>query len=134
MLNKNDSVMVAGDLNARISNTSVRRIVGTKAEHVVSKNGQKSIEFTMMNNFRITKIFCRRKNIHNYAWKPRRHSSLMDYVLVNKNTWPSGMIPEYVEVQLYHLTTSYFFQELLSMLERRRMEHNKNVLIEIFSK
>jgi hypothetical protein len=49
-LNKNDCIISAGDLNARVSNKSINKNISTFGEQTVNKNGTRLIDFAVYNN------------------------------------------------------------------------------------
>jgi exonuclease III len=49
-LNKNDYIILAGDLNARVSNKSINKNISTFGEQTVNKNVTRLIDFAVYNN------------------------------------------------------------------------------------
>lgn len=80
---KTDSLIISGDLNARIGNTPVPNIVGEHGETCINDNGHSLIHFATSNNMRITNSFFRKKDIHKYTWSARGTRSIIDYILAN---------------------------------------------------
>jgi hypothetical protein len=64
-VNKNDYIILAGDLNARIGNTAIQRVVGTMGEPVLNTNGRNLIDFASYNELKITNTFLDLKIIIN---------------------------------------------------------------------
>jgi hypothetical protein len=52
-VNRNDYIMLTGDMNARVGNNRVINIVGTNREATLNNNGRKLIDFCTFNNLRI---------------------------------------------------------------------------------
>ena len=44
-VNKNDYIMLIGDMNARVGNKRVANIMGTNGEATLNSNGRKLIDF-----------------------------------------------------------------------------------------
>jgi exonuclease III len=65
-LNKNDYIILAGDLNTRVGNKSIKNI-GTFGEQTVNKNDMRLIDLAVYNNLRIMNTFFNLKNIHKYT-------------------------------------------------------------------
>jgi len=65
--NRSDSVIISGDLNARVGNQPITNVVGTFREECVNRNGQTLREFSSFIDFKIAKIKKKEKkftNIH----------------------------------------------------------------------
>jgi exonuclease III len=67
--NKNDYILMMGDLNARIGNTKIMKIVGTNDKPTVNNNGKKLRDFCTFNNMRIMNSFFKHKDIHKFTWQ-----------------------------------------------------------------
>jgi len=59
--NKNDSLIISGDLNARVGNQPIPNGVGTFGEDCVNRNGQALREFAAFNDFKIANTFFQKK-------------------------------------------------------------------------
>jgi len=66
--NKSDSLIISGDLNARVGNQPIPNVVGTFGEDCMNRNGQTLREFTSFNDFKIANTSFRKKEIHKFAW------------------------------------------------------------------
>ena len=55
--NKNDYIIIGGDLNARIGNRKMRNLIGIYGEQTLNHNGEKLREFCGFNNLRIMNSF-----------------------------------------------------------------------------
>ena len=55
--NKNDYLLLLGDLNGRVGKVPVHNIVGTEGETTLNNNGKRLIEFSVNNELRITNTF-----------------------------------------------------------------------------
>jgi endonuclease/exonuclease/phosphatase family metal-dependent hydrolase len=82
--NKNSSVILAGDMNARVGSLAIPGVVGTFGEQHINRNGNALRDFATFNNMKITNTFFRKKDIHKFTWSARGTRSLIDYVLVNE--------------------------------------------------
>jgi len=51
-VNKNDYIILIGDMNARVGNNRVANIVGTNGEATLNSNGRKLIDFCTFNNLK----------------------------------------------------------------------------------
>jgi hypothetical protein len=78
-VNKNDYVILAGDLNATVGNKSINKNIDTFGEQTVNKNGMRLIDFAVYNNLRIMNTFFNHKNIHKYTWSAQNSKSIIDY-------------------------------------------------------
>ena len=54
---KSDSLIISGDLNARVGNQPLPNVVGTFGEEHINRNGQTLREFASFNDFKITNTF-----------------------------------------------------------------------------
>ncbi len=86
-INKNDYLLLLGDLNARVGKIPIKNIVGTEGEYTLNNNGKKLIEFAIYNELRITNTFFKHRNIRKFTWTARGSASIIDYVLANNKTW-----------------------------------------------
>lgn len=82
-INKTDHIIISGDLNARVGNVPIPRIVRTFGESTLNNNGQELRQFATFNNFKITNTFFRKKDIYKFTWSARGSRSLIDYIIVN---------------------------------------------------
>jgi len=62
--NKSDSLIISGDLNARVGNQPIPNVIGTFGETYINRNGQTLKEFASFNDFKITNTFIRKKETH----------------------------------------------------------------------
>ena len=89
MCNKNDYIIIGGDLNARIGNQKMRNNIGKYGEETVNRNGERLREFTCFNNLKIMNSFFKHKRIHTMTWAARGTSSVIDYFIAN---WKAGKL------------------------------------------
>jgi exonuclease III len=82
--NKNDYLILGGDLNARIGNNPIPDLIGTNGEPTLNKNGQALRDFVPFNELKITNTFFRHKDIDEYTWHRGNSKTLIDYIIVNK--------------------------------------------------
>lgn len=82
-INKNDFIVLSGDLNARVGNIPIDNTVGIFGEPHANDNGYELRHFATYNKLKITNTFFRHKEIHKYTWSARGLRSLIDYVIVN---------------------------------------------------
>ena len=82
-VNKNDCVMLIGDMNARFGNHRVADVVGTNGEATLNSNGRELIDSC---TFSTLKIMNRHKEIHKFTWEARGHKSVIDYFITNTKT------------------------------------------------
>ena len=85
-VNKNDYIMLIGDMNARVGNNKVANIVGTNEEATLNSKGRKPIDFCTFNNLKIINAFFKHKEIHKFTWEARGHKSIIDYFITNMKT------------------------------------------------
>jgi endonuclease/exonuclease/phosphatase family metal-dependent hydrolase len=85
-VNKNDCLIPAGDLNARIGSNATDHVTGKFGEQALNKNGLKLIDFATYRKTRIMNTFYKHKDIHKYTWSARNHRPLIDYFLANEKT------------------------------------------------
>jgi len=60
--------MIMGDLNARIGDQRLGKVVGTNGKPTVNSSGKKLTAFCSLNRFRIRKSFSKNKDIHKFTW------------------------------------------------------------------
>ena len=82
-VNKNDYILLMGDLNARIRNRGIQNVMGTNGEDILNNNGNKLIDFSTFNQLKIMNTYFRHKNIHKYTWEARGQKSIIDYCISN---------------------------------------------------
>ena len=82
-MNKNDYIMLIGDMNARDGNNRVANIVGTNGEATLNSNSRKFIDFCTFNNSKIINTFFKHKKNHKFTWEARGHKSIIDYFIRN---------------------------------------------------
>jgi len=82
-VNKNDYIMLIGDMNARVGNNKVANIVGTNREATLDSNDRKLIDFCTFNNLKIMHTFFKHKEFHKFTWEARGHKSIIDYFVTN---------------------------------------------------
>ena len=56
-VNKNDYIMLIGDMTARVGNNRFANIVGTNGEATLNSNGRTWIDFCTFNNLKIMNTF-----------------------------------------------------------------------------
>lgn len=83
-VNKNDQLILGGDLNARIGQSPVKDIIGNNGEQTLNENGKSLRNFAVFNHLKVTNSFFRHRDIHRYTWTSRGQKSIIDYILVNK--------------------------------------------------
>jgi len=82
-VNKNDYIMLTGDMNARAGNNKVTNIVGTNGKAALNNNSKKMTDFCTFNNLKIMNTFFKHKEYHKFTLEARWHKSIIDY-LINK--------------------------------------------------
>jgi hypothetical protein len=60
--------MIMGDLNARIGDQKLGKVVGTNGKPTVNSNGKKLTAFCCLNRFRMRNSFSKNKDIHKFTW------------------------------------------------------------------
>jgi len=85
-VNKNDYIMLIGDMNARFGDNRVANIVGTNGEGTLNNSGRKLIDFCTFNNLKIMNTFFKRKEIHKFTGETRGHKSIIDYFITYVKT------------------------------------------------
>lgn len=81
-------IFVAGDLNGRVGNNDTgNSVIGKYGETRKSRNGDKIIEFCILNNMIVTNTFFEHRDIHRYTrqGKSEHERSIIDYILADKN-------------------------------------------------
>jgi len=66
-VNKNDYIMLIGDMNSRVGNNRVANIVGTNGEATLNSNGRKLIDFCTFNNLKIMNKFFKHEEINKFT-------------------------------------------------------------------
>jgi len=85
-VNKNDYIMLIGDMNARVGNNRIANVMGTNGEATLNSNGRKLIDFCKFNNLKIMNTFFKHREIHKFTWEARGHKSIIDYFIRNMKT------------------------------------------------
>jgi hypothetical protein len=76
-VNKNDYIKLIGDMNVRVENNRVTKIVGTNEEATLSNNGRKLIDFCTYNNLKIRNTFLSTKKSINFLGRQEDTSHLL---------------------------------------------------------
>ena len=76
-MNKNDYMMLIGDMNARVGNNRYANIVGTNGEATLNSNGRKLIDFCTFNNLKIISTFLNTKKYINILGKQEDTNQLL---------------------------------------------------------
>ena len=82
-VNKNDYIMLIGDMNARVGNNRFANTVGTNGEATLNSNGRTLIHFCRFNYLKIMNTIFKHKEIHEFTWEGRGHKSIIDYFITN---------------------------------------------------
>ena len=85
-VNKNDYIMLTGDMNGRVGNNRVANIVGTNGAATLNSNGRKLIDFCTFNNLKIMNTFFKHKEINIFTWEARGHRAVIDCSMTNMKT------------------------------------------------
>ena len=87
--NRNDLLVVMGDLNAKVrnNNTNRREVMPTFGTGIMNDSGERLCDFCSANGFVITGTNFPHKNIHKLTWgsPDGRTVNQIDHVLVNGN-------------------------------------------------
>ena len=87
--NRNDMIVVKGDLNAKVGNNNTNReeIMGKFGIGIMNDNGERLCDFCSANGFIITGTIFPHKDIHKLTWRSPdgRTVNQIDRVLVNGN-------------------------------------------------
>jgi exonuclease III len=83
--NKQDYLILAGDINARVGAQPVNKHIVSEGEQTVNNNGRDLIDLCLFNTLKITNTFFRHKNIHKFTWETRGIKSIIDYIIINEN-------------------------------------------------
>jgi len=76
-VNKNDYIILIGDMNARVGNNIVANIVGTNGEATLNSNGRKLIDFCTFNNLKVMNTFLSTKKFVNLLGKQEDTNQLL---------------------------------------------------------
>lgn len=125
-INKNDYMIIGGDLNARIGNRPIEGVVGTNGESTLNENGKLLREFATHNRLKITNSFFRKKDIHKYTWTARGSKSIIDYIIVN-NKLSSDVIDTTVQRGSDLYTDHYLVIAKIRIIAKWRKRINKNL-------
>ena len=87
--NKNDMIVVMGDLNAKVGNNNTNReeLMGKFGVGIMNASGERLRDFCSANGFIITGTIFPHKDIHKLTWRSPdgRTVNQIDHVLVNGN-------------------------------------------------
>lgn len=81
---QSDNKLILGDLNARVDNLPIPKVVGQYGEQTINENGDLLRQFSLFNKLKIVNTFFRKKDIHKFTWTARETRSIIDYVIANK--------------------------------------------------
>ncbi|PSN40274.1 hypothetical protein C0J52_24554 [Blattella germanica] len=70
-INKNDYLILAGDMNGRVGNMPVKDVLGTNGESTINENGKKLIDFASFNNL----------------VSERGSQTIIDYIITNRKNF-----------------------------------------------
>jgi exonuclease III len=81
-------VFLLGDLNVRVGNNSERRngVIGEQGEETLNNNGERLLNFCIMNDLIILSTMFIHKDIHNITREEpsRKEKSIIDYIIVQR--------------------------------------------------
>ena len=87
--NRNDMIVVMGDLNAKVGNNNTNReeLMGKFGVGIMNASGERLRDFCSANGFIITGTIFPHKDIHKLTWRSPdgRTVNQIDHVLVNGN-------------------------------------------------
>lgn len=85
---KTDLLLIIGDFNARVqANTNMLHgPVGPYSVDKMNENGERLVDFCLMNDLIITNTFYKHKPIHQYTWMHpgNKQWHLLDYIIINR--------------------------------------------------
>jgi exonuclease III len=86
--NAKGKIFIVGDFNGRVGQQEeqYKEILGRHGEQIRNNNGNRLLDFCILNNFIITNSWFAHKDIHKYTREEpsRGEKSIIDYVLVEK--------------------------------------------------
>ena len=82
-VNRNDCIMLIGNMNVRVGNNRVANMVGTNGEATLNSNGRTLIDCCTFNNLKNNKQFFKHKEIHKFTCEARGHKSIVDCFITN---------------------------------------------------
>jgi exonuclease III len=82
-INKNDTVMLMGDFNARVGNSKIEQCIGTFGEQTCNRNGIKLIDFVVCNQLKIMNTMFDHKDSHKFTWEAINLQSIIYNRLYN---------------------------------------------------
>lgn len=91
-----------------MGNQPVINTTGTEGENVLNSNVKNLVYFAVANELKITNTFFRYKNVYKYTLGARGSVTIIDYVMVNKNSWNIVQGTRVYRDQTLPLTTFYF--------------------------
>jgi len=77
-INKNDYILLLGDLHVRNGNQKLGKITGTNGEPTINSSGNKLTDFCCFDEFRTMNSFFKHKNIQKFKWLARATKSVVD--------------------------------------------------------
>jgi hypothetical protein len=83
-LNKNDYILIIGNLNARVGNNLIPDCMEIYGESTSNENGKMLKDFCTFNNLRITNPYFKNKDCHKYNWEARDSKSAIYYIIISK--------------------------------------------------
>lgn len=92
-LSTNNSIIILGDLNARIGDEVIPHVKQAFNESVRNDQGELLCNFCIANSLRITNTYFPHKQQHKITWcNTRNHHSTIDHVIVNRNVKYSSVL------------------------------------------
>ena len=127
--NRNDMIVVMGDLNAKVGNNNTNRedVMGKFGVGVMNDNGERLCDFCNANGFIITGTIFPYKDIHKLTWKSPdgRTVNQIDRVLVNGNIRAS--ISDTRVMRGADVYSSHYLVKTRIRLKLARAQGRKNV-------
>ena len=130
-----DVIIVAGDFNARVGqSTSRSSLHGKHNPHVRNNNGRKLVDFCNYNNLAITNTLFPHKKIHQYTWHhpgQKNGGHVFDYILINAQ-YRSCILDTKVFKKTLHISDHFpviakFFKSLCHKQHFRNNSHKQYI-------
>jgi len=128
---KSDSLIISGNLNARVGNQPMPNVVGNFGEDCVNRNGQTLREFASFNDLKIANTFFRKKEIHKYTWSAQGSKTIIDYIIVNRRL--KNLVQDIKIFQGSDIGSDHFLvTSRINLLNRWKQQSNNSKLANEF--
>ena len=134
---RNESVLVLGDLNARVGNEVIEGIVGRHGVPGRNESGERLLEMCAKQDLVVGNSWFKQNDVYKYTWLRMAEGRVIDKVLMDYVLLPRRMLGRLLDVKVWRgegggLSDHFLVEALLKLLggwrSAGRMEGVRNVL------